>query len=30
MYQINFVQVLDGLEDAEAGKLSSTEELLES
>ena len=30
MYQINFVaQVLDGLEDAEAKRLISTEELLE-
>lgn len=30
MYRINFVaQVLEGLEDAEAGRLVSTEELLE-
>jgi len=30
MYQINFIaQVLDGLEDAEAGRLMSTKELLE-
>ena len=30
MYKINFIaQVLDGLEDAEAGRLISTEELLE-
>jgi predicted transcriptional regulator len=30
MYQINFVaQVLEGLEDAEAGRVISTEELLE-
>ena len=30
MYQINFVaQVLEGLEDADAGRVVSTEELLE-
>ena len=30
MYEINFVaQVLEGLKDAEAGKLLTTEELLE-
>ncbi len=30
MYEINFVaQVLEGLKDAEAGKLLSTEELLD-
>ena len=30
MYQINFIaQVLEGLEDAEAGRVVSTEELLE-
>ena len=30
MYKINFIaQVLEGLQDAEAGKLMTTEELLE-
>ena len=30
MYQINFIaQVFEGLEDAEAGRMGSTEELLE-